>query len=224
MKKWWLISVLCLCSFPASADLGGFTYHRSQANIVRTHLKLDPSLMPWQQKQAIESNKLGIEVEVRDGRSLYQQEGWFNLAGLSDNTGIMMLFDEPSQPPIIPMSQYAPTDILFLDKEGKIIQIVPSIQLSELEQEIVPSAPIIAFLFLRAGICEKLVIEPGDSVEYGAFKKSPVILEDAPKTQPVILRDEPRPSVKRMEKQDASSPSTERKMLEKLYPEQDISN
>ena len=210
-----------MMSFPAQAENAGFAYSRTQISILRTHLKLDPSLLPWQQQQAVENNKLMLDVEVRDGRSLYQQEGWFNLTNYDENSGVLLMFGAPSQPPIVRSAQYAPVDILFLDKEGKITQIVPNIQLAELAQEIVPAEPISAFLFLKAGLCEKRVIVPGDSVEYGQFKKSPIILGDpAPKTQPVILQGEQPP--KDLPKEgSAPKPSgkTDIKLLEKLYGE-----
>lgn len=92
----------------------------------------------------------------------------------------MMVFGEPTIQPIIPSAQYAPTDILFIDKQGKITQIVPNILLSELDQEIYPEKEILAFLFLKGGTCADLSINVGDDIQYSLFKKPPLIL-GAPK-------------------------------------------
>lgn len=172
-----MICVLLLL-FPlgATAREMPLTYSLSQLSIMRYGLKQDPSLLPWQKQKAMEESKLHFEVEVRDGRLLYGQHGWFNLTSYDDNKGVLMAFERPVRTPIIPSNQYAPVDILFLDAEGKVIQIVPNIQLAELRQELMPASPVLAFLFLRAGICEKLVITPGDVVEYEIFRPSPVVL------------------------------------------------
>lgn len=193
-------AIICalLLLFPVGAQAGEMplTYSLSQLSIMRYGLKQDPSLLPWQKQKAMEDSRLRFEVEVRDGRLLYGQHGWFNLTSYDDNKGVLMAFDRPVRTPIIPSNQYAPVDILFLDAEGKVLQIVPSIQLAELRQELMPASPILAFLFLRAGICEKLVINPGDVVEYDIFRPSPVVLgaPDAARSGgPVMLLQEPQP-------------------------------
>jgi uncharacterized membrane protein (UPF0127 family) len=137
-----------------------------------------------------------LDVEVRDAMSLYNQNGWFNLSSYSDKSGIMMAFGKPDIKPIIRSNQYAPVDILFIDKQGKIIQIVPNILLSELEEEIYPNSPILAFLFLKGGACADLLINAGDEVQYSLFKKPPVILSaptnpNAPKPLETIIKDTP---------------------------------
>jgi len=147
---------------------------------LRIHRKIIPKpaqkLMPWQ----VAEDAVDFDVEIRDGMSLYNQNGWFNLSSYSDKEGVMMAFSEPSIQPIVNSSQYAPVDILFIDKQGKITQIVPSILLSDLEQDITPSEQILAFLFLKGGACTDLSINAGDEVEYSMFKKPPRIL-NAPK-------------------------------------------
>jgi len=158
-------------------------YSRDQVIVWRKSLREDPSLLPWQKKDAQERNKLSFKVEVRDGRTLYNQRDWFNLSSYEEKSGVLLMFPGPTQSPIIPSRQYSPVDILFIDQQGTIVQIVPSILLSELQQEIMPESPVLAFLFLKAGICEKLVIAPGDEVEYEAFKKPPTVLSAPVKPQ-----------------------------------------
>jgi len=148
---------------------------------LRIHRKIIPkpatALMPWQ----VAEDAVDIDVEIRDGMSLYSQNGWFNLASYSEKEAVMMAFSEPAIQPIVNSAQYAPVDILFVDKQGKITQIVPSILLSDLEKDIIPDEPILAFLFLKGGACAELSINAGDEVEYSMFKKPPRILS-APKT------------------------------------------
>jgi uncharacterized membrane protein (UPF0127 family) len=150
---------------------------------LRIHRKITPKpatpLMPWQ----VAEDAVDIDVEIRDGMSLYSQNDWFNLASYSEKEAVMMAFSEPAIQPIVNSAQYAPVDILFVDKQGKITQIVPSILLSDLEKDIIPDEPILAFLFLKGGACAELSINAGDDVEYSMFKKPPRIL-NAPKTDP----------------------------------------
>lgn len=149
--------------------------------------------MPWQDSSIIrptpeetelEDPSLVFDVEIRDGMSLYNQSGWFNLSSYSDRTGVMMVFAKPGIKPIIRSTQYAPVDILFIDKQGNITQIAPNINLSEIDEEIYPSAPILAFLFLKGGTCADMHINVGDEIQYSLFKKSPLILNSPPPKEP----------------------------------------
>ena len=170
-------------------------YTRANITLIRKTLPPPaplPEPLPWQEKivrpepeipekQPIPPYPpLVLDVEIRDGMALYNQNGWFNLSSYSEKSGVMMAFSEPGVHPIIRSAQYARTDILFIDKQGKITQIAPSILLSELDQDIYPSAPVLAFLFMKGGTCEELAINVGDEIRYSLFKKPPVIL-NAPK-------------------------------------------
>ncbi len=144
------------------------SYKRTNIAIIRGKAEK----MPWQAS----AEKLVLNTEIRDGMSLYNQNGWFNLSSYAENSGVMLAFSTADQYPISHMEQYAPTDILFIDKQGKITQIAPNILLSELEQDIVPAAPVLAFLFMKGGACKELSINAGDEIEYELFKKPPAII------------------------------------------------
>ncbi|MEK6746906.1 MAG: DUF192 domain-containing protein [Pseudomonadota bacterium] len=131
-----------------------------------------------------EDPALAFDVEIRDGMSLYNQSGWFNLSSYSEKSGVMMVFARPDTKPIIRSTQYAPVDILFIDKQGAITQIAPSINLSEIEEDIYPNAPILAYLFVKGGTCANMHINVGDEVQYSLFKKSPLILDSPPPKEP----------------------------------------
>jgi uncharacterized membrane protein (UPF0127 family) len=119
---------------------------------------------------------LMFDVEIRDGNTLYNQNDWFNLSSYSNKTGVMMVFDKPDKHPIVHSNQYPPVDILFINKHGKVTQIAPNIILSELDQSIYPKSSILAFIFLKGGICTELSINVGDEVQHSLFKKPPTIL------------------------------------------------
>lgn len=175
-----MIALLALLPLTATADDLPLLYSRNDISIVR---KNPPAAapMPWQGKEGTPENPaIVLNAEIRDATALYNQKGWFNLNTPSENGGVLMMFTAPTIMPISYMAQYAPVDIALVDKEGKITQIIPNITLSQLEQDIVPESPVLAFLFLKGGICEKLSIAPGDMVEYKLFKKSPTVIGEPP--------------------------------------------
>lgn len=156
-----------------SKETAAIFYQKSNIIITRKQLSQDAQLL--------------LNIEVRDGESLYKQNGWFNLSSYVDKAGVLMAFSTPDKHPITSLAQYAPVDILFIDKQGKILQIAPSISLSELDQEIYPESPILAFLFLKGGSCSELSINVGDEIQYSLFKKPPLILNAPPPVlQPVV--------------------------------------
>jgi uncharacterized membrane protein (UPF0127 family) len=162
------------------------TYTRTHIIIARKHIS-EPAqpVLPWlPQGQATANANLIFDVEVRDAASLYNQKGWFNLSSPSEKSGILIVFAVPTVAPISPATQYSPLDILFVNREGKITQILPNINLSELQEDIYPASPILAFLFLKGGASESLAIAPGDEVQYKLFRKPPTILNATPTTPP----------------------------------------
>ncbi|MDX1974890.1 MAG: DUF192 domain-containing protein [Rickettsiales bacterium] len=172
-------------------------YSRAKVDIQRK--QATPSL-PWQSAgDAASAANVTFDMEVRDAKTLYRQEGWFNLSSPSPQNGVMFIFNAPTVFPIIHTTDYAPLDILFVSKEGIITQIVPNVALSELKEDIYPNMPILAMLFLAGGICERVGIKPGDWVDYPGFEKPPQILgapSVAPQTPPVIINTPPEPLIK----------------------------
>jgi len=191
--------LLALLALPMAASADSSTpllYTRAAIMIERKAppQKAVPPL-PWQKgliSTMPDAPGIGFDVEVRDGMTLYNQKGWFNLSSQSEKNGVLMMFSAPGLPAIIHSTQYAPLDILMIDREGTITQIVPNIKLSELDRDITPASAIVAFLFLQGGLCQKLSINPGDVVEYKLFKKPPVVLT-AP-TDPTPTEPAPQPT------------------------------
>lgn len=171
------IAGLVFCIAPAHADESiPLLYSRSNIVIKREHPP-QPELLPWQKPEDVPpQTDIALDVEVRDAATFYNQKGWYNLSAPADNSGVLLAFADPAMAPITPSSQYAPLDILMIDKQGKIKQIAPKLVLSDLSEEIYPKDPVQAFLLLRGGACAKLFISPGDTVEYKLFKKPPPVL------------------------------------------------
>jgi uncharacterized membrane protein (UPF0127 family) len=188
MKKILLATIgLFVMALPAHAVIIGdksvpVTYSRTTIILNRKNPPPPPPAMPWQEDDdnvtppPAQDNRLFLDIEMRDGNTLYNQGGWYNLASYDDKAGVMMAFNDGGMHPIIRSAQYAPVDILFIDKRGKITQIAPNILLSDLEEEIYPDVPVAAFLFLKGGRCAALSITPGDEIDHEFFKKSPTIL------------------------------------------------
>lgn len=190
-----LLIALCACWATASlADTAALLYTRTAIIIHRKQL---PPPMPWLGADAPKENPgILFETEVRDAMTLYNQNGWYNLSSPQDRSGLMMMFAKPSIAPITHSAQYAPLDILLIDQEGKIIQIIPNINLSELDQDIMPEKPVLAFLFIRGGSCQRMSIHPGDIVEYKLFKRPPVVLSAPAATPTQVVPEEPAPDAK----------------------------
>ncbi|MBN66979.1 MAG: hypothetical protein CMM94_05370 [Rickettsiales bacterium] len=117
-----------------------------------------------------------FSVEVRPENAM-RLEWIHTLNTLDNNRGVMIAFETPMQIPLMPLEVYKPVDVLFIDNDGKILQIAPSVVLGELQQDIYAKKPIRAFLYLQGGISESLNIKPRDEVDHPLFNSAPVVLE-----------------------------------------------
>lgn len=157
---------------------GALTYSRTHIIIMRASADADsPPPLPWRDAQAsADSPGIIFDVEIRDASILYHNDGWYNLSGPSEKSGVMLMFSAPTIAPLMASAQYAPLDILMVDSEGTINQILPNLMLSQLTEEIMPERPVKAFLFLQGGICKAMGIQPGDRVLYKKFRQPPTVL------------------------------------------------
>jgi uncharacterized membrane protein (UPF0127 family) len=117
-----------------------------------------------------------INAELRSDQAL-RLEWIYSLKGLTGNSGMMILFDPPIDKRLVPMNIYVPVDILFINKEGKIIQIAPEIVLSSLQENIVAPEPLRAWLFLQGGAAAQYRLTPGDTVNHPLFSPKPDLLQ-----------------------------------------------
>ena len=187
-------ALTCTASFAIADESMPLLYTRSSIAIARAALQAAP--LPWQKpEEAQAATQLLLDVEIREAATFYSQKGWFNLSSPSEAGGVLLAFSSPTMAPIIASSQYTPLDILMIDDKGVIISILPNLMLSELSEDMYPPRPILAFLFLKGGACEKLSIRPGDIIDYKLFKKPPTMLlapESAGVAPPQIPIKEPR--------------------------------
>lgn len=140
--------------------------------------------------------QLMLDAEVKDALNFYRQDGWINLSAMREGHAVLLAFEQLSQDPILPASNYAPMDILMVDEQGKITEIAPSLILASLEKEIYPQKPVKAFVLMASGSTEKMGIKPGDEVVYSIFKKPPpVISESSPATKSVTTPEIPARAV-----------------------------
>jgi uncharacterized membrane protein (UPF0127 family) len=187
--------MLFLLSSPALAlvadEAAPVLYSRGSISIQR---QAAPPPMPWQPADAPRENTpVEFGVDIRDGMTMYNQQGWFNLSSPSEDGGTLMAFTAPGLAPIIRLAQYAPLDILLIDRAGIITQIIPNIILANLPHDITPETPVLAVLFLKGGSCERLSIHPGDRVQHPLFAPPTTVLS-APKPQVTITETPPAPA------------------------------
>ena len=186
MTRFLTLLISCLICFASVAQAQGiatFSYQRSELTIVRAKPPLLP-LLPWadaEKTPQTEPSEKNISVDIRPAKALYQQEGWIDLAGLSGLNGLFFVFDKPIAAHVPNMTIYVPLDVLWIDAEGKIITIAPSLNLSSLNAPIFGSSPAKAILLLAGGTCEREFIAPSDRIANPDFFTPPPNILTAPK-------------------------------------------
>lgn len=188
MRTFPLILIAWLLAVAAPALAGPpapLFYSRANIAITRQSIPLaEQNALPWQAA----TRTVGLEVEIRDSSTLYNQKGWFNLSSPSEKNGVMIVFSAPALAPVVRSTQYVPLDVLMIDKQGRILQILPEVMLNDLEEDIYPPAPVLALLFIKGGLCKSLSINPGDDIEYKLFKKPPAVITAQQPPQPAAPR------------------------------------
>lgn len=115
-------------------------------------------------------------VDIRPEADLYS-EGLFNLASIADSQGLMYMLPAIARTGLRAAKIYAPVDVMFIDAEGKILQIAPSVALSQLQEPLESRQSCAAFLLLKAGSAAGFDIRPGDYVQHPNFTRKPIILQ-----------------------------------------------
>jgi uncharacterized membrane protein (UPF0127 family) len=75
------------------------------------------------------------------------------------------------------MKVYTAVDVVFIDPDGVILQILPSIVPAEINRDITSEKPISALLYLKSGEAKKRDIRPKDIATHALFNAKPVILK-----------------------------------------------
>ena len=121
-----------------------------------------------------EPHEYRFEVEVRAAQ-IPANQGMFIDYGLSDKRGLMTFYSISDNHSLIAENLKMPVDVLFIRKDGIIMQIIPNLHLSALEEDIATDNPFIALLFLKTGLSEQWKLAPGDRVKHGMFIPRPTV-------------------------------------------------
>lgn len=120
-------------------------------------------------------NPVSFSVEVR-GEETFRQQSISSLGRLKNDTGTMLVLNYPLDIPLLYQPIRNPLDVLFVNKHGMILQLMPNIVLEELQEEIRTGKEVKAMLYLSGGICETNGIRPGHIVEHPIFKPKPTVI------------------------------------------------
>lgn len=126
------------------------------------------------EKEAPIPSKHEMDVEVRDDQ-IPADRGMYINYKLDDEHALMTYFAESDVHALTQEQIYNTIDVLFVREDGTIVQIVPEISLTDMEDDITYEKPIRAFIFLQAGLAGAWGLQPGDHVVHGLFSPKPKI-------------------------------------------------
>ena len=152
-----------------------------QREVIRIHTPAAPVILKEEEEEEEEPTPpqpkvIEFTVEVRSEDAL--RLDWIHtLQSLPNDGGVMIVFDYATDLPLIPSEVYTPLDVLFVEPSGRVLQVMPEAVLANIEEDIYASKPILAFLYLKGGICEQNGILPGSRIEHPAFNPGPKVLQ-----------------------------------------------
>lgn len=171
-----ILALSLLISYGAYAQgIATFTYQRSTLHIHRTHPPTLPNF-PWQQEDSPRQTanpSLEINVDIRPSESLYRQEGWINMGSLTGLNAMMFIFNPSQSAHVGALDYYQPLDVLWVDDNGNITSIAPSLQLAEIREPLVDNKPSKAIILLPGGTVDAQSITPGDTIIDSDFFQTP---------------------------------------------------
>jgi len=181
MRKFFLIPLLLLIASPSLAQRSEpFVYSKTLVKIVPKSTEPGPSqagapditkMLPTLKRVPKE-----FTVDVRPAEFLKQRD-FISMQPFSDRGGLFILFDPPAEAQVTQTKMISIADVLFIDADGNITKIAPSLKLSSLTETIDSGGPIRALLFLKAGTTVSSDIGVGDKIENEHFKSHPIILQ-----------------------------------------------
>ena len=110
-----------------------------------------------------------LTVEVAENKE-QQSKGLMFRTDLAEDRGMLFLFKDNPYAAMWMKNTLISLDMLFIDKQGKIIYIAQKTQPESLDV-ISAYAPTAAVLEVKAGIAEKLGITEGDMVKHYYFEQ-----------------------------------------------------
>lgn len=171
--------VLALNAHAAFAQMATFSYQRGTITIQRATPPVIPPL-PWQpagQPVVTAQASKDITVDIRSAKTLRQQEGWVDVSSATSGQGTLFVYEKPQKATIKQTSIYAPMDVLWINPEGKIVSVAPSMILANLNTPISVDKTK-AILLLAGGLCKQEQISLGDVVvNADFFTPAPPVLQ-----------------------------------------------
>ena len=128
-----------------------------------------PSMLPVEQVtitgKSIKPQIFALEIatELDD-----QITGLMNRTSMPERHGMLFLFDDVQERRFWMKDTLIPLDIIFIDNEGRIINIHPDAQPEDLTS-VVSAAPARAVLELNGGAAARFGIKAGDIIHHTAF-------------------------------------------------------
>jgi hypothetical protein len=118
----------------------------------------------------IRTNGASYRFNVELAVSLTERsEGLMFRKEMAPNAGMLFLYDQDQAVTFWMKNTYLPLDMIFIASDGRITQIVKNAR--PLSEDLIPSTTYIrGVMEVNAGITDQYGIQPGDHVDYGAFK------------------------------------------------------
>jgi uncharacterized membrane protein (UPF0127 family) len=120
-----------------------------------------------------------IVINTTNGKRIYNvkiaksekqlEHGLMHRAKLAENEGMLFIFPKEQEVTMWMKNTPIPLDMLFIDKQGKVIYIKHNATPESLDHISAGNMPVRAVLELKAGIADKDRINIGDKVNYKAF-------------------------------------------------------
>ncbi len=131
------------------------TQAQPQVEMAKLHLKSGESI------------HLRLEIAETEAE---QEQGLMFRQAIEENTGMLFIFSHSRMAAFWMKNTEIALDLLYLDKDGQIVQIVEGMQPHDLTMH--PSnRPVLAALELAAGMVEKHKIQVGDELQHRFFEK-----------------------------------------------------
>lgn len=138
--------------------------------VIVLRLSQDPEILTQFQKKSITGMNLTIHttrvtVAVADTEAT-RTRGLSGRASLPFGTGLLMKFDEDTLPGIWMKDMNFAIDVIWIDKNWKVVSVTPSIGPESFPAVFYPDAPIRYVLEVPAGFADIYNIKAGDIVEH----------------------------------------------------------
>jgi len=117
----------------------------------------------------IKGKPFTLEIADTDAKT---ERGLMYRHAMADDHGMLFVFPTPSTAGFWMKNTFIPLDIIFLDKDGKVLAVHHRIPHDETGMG--PSTPALYVIELNAGTAEKIGLKPGDTIDVKKF------LKDAP--------------------------------------------